>query len=465
VTGLNQLLEDATVEVTSTFQGRRRRRRVIGATLVVALVVSTGAVAMLRDASAPRSTQLTAETPVQTSRWSGRWIGFAFSAVGTGPPGEVEVTLHPDGTLLGFNGCGEITGTWSEISDERLSFEDVQSPTAGCEAAAATNARLLQRVLTEGAEVGRFDAMPDTMKLAAGADFVGFNRDVSFGTPTDPETTGEVLHLGDRYELIGDASVVAMTALPGETRTQRWRDPETSQEIYVSRTLGSFPFSARAMILSTTGATVTEVEINEHVGVLQSGAPGTASITWSPEEDITLSLRTSQSDPEAVLAMAEALRYERGRLRVEDLTAARSMRNTDLVRPAKLAATGEVNGVPWHFLVYEDESGTCSQLVVGYGASGTCGEPDEVVSATAPRVLGGQVVHGSAPDGAVTVRIEWDGSSVEVPTASVAGFNGRRYFGATVDGNAAIRRVIAVDSHGEELGRNEQISGGAIGSG
>ena len=403
-------------------------------------------------------------------------MAIAFSDVGIPPRGRsAELRLEPDGELTGFDGCTEITGRWETEATDRLSVTDLSPPSERCESPEAGSARLVRKVLAGQPAMGPFESMPDSLRLSVGDDFVGFTKDVSYGTPTNPARSGEMIELADGgFELLADSSSVVDSALPAETRAIRWRatggESASGREVWVHRTLGGMPFSLRAVLLATAGARATEVEVQGRPAALTiadgGGGTGGGSIAWAPHDDVTLTLRFSGFTIEEALQIADKLSYDRGKLRSESLTAARSL-GRENTTPAQIAAEGALaSGVPWKFVVFGSDAGTCTQLLLASGASGECGPPEDAVDAEATRVLGEVVVHGSTPETGAKVRIEWDGGRIDVDVADVRDFPGRRYYAATAPRDVIIRRVIASDASGAELARQEPVStGGAIGNG
>ena len=473
MTRLAELLESATTGVDATFTSRdvehrvrqRRIRRRAAAALAVLLVVLGVGATVSAGTGDGRDSQVTTEPTTVAPRWSGRWVLMAVSTastVGVGSGESPELILRPDGRVSGSSGCGAVSGRWSE-DGVHLALTDVEVTIDACDGATLATADLLRRVLTGAPTTSGFEGQPDTLKLVVGDDFAGFLRDVSYGTATDPSKSGEVIKfpLGD-LQLVADVTSVALSPLPAEVRAVRWQ--AGARSVGIARTLGGMPFSQRELLLSAK-PTPEAITVRGRPAVVQQSGDG-AAVTWSPADDITLALRAAPMTTAEAVALASSVDYQQGHLTATGLTEARGVgRDQQILQRTEVAAEGRVNEIPWRFVVYRTNQGTCTEVLLSGGGSATCGEP-EAFKASLLHAVGGQILHGSAPAGTATVRVEYPDGEQVIPARSLRGYTGRSYFAATVPREVSTARVVALDRDNNEIGHVDDVSsGGSIGAG
>jgi hypothetical protein len=433
---------------------RAQRNRRIGAA-VVALLCVLGAVRLVSSLPRHDAATVTAGETAGGVDLRGRWLFSALSqAVTTGSNVRPTITFTA-GRLQGQSGCGTLDGDW-RIKDGRLVVSDLGSSSGRCDASTSAIADVIKSVLLDDPMIGRFDADADSLKLTGeSGTFVAFQRDVAEGTATAPERTAEVMKLKGRYNLVTEGNTAGPGRAPSQVRSQAWQDLDSVDVVRVSRQVGGVPFSAKALALLRPGAVTSDVR--GHPGVLEATATS-VSLTWEESPGITLRIDASPAvDPGAV---ARLLIYDSGKL----LPSWGKLSN----RPQdqfKVAASGEADGIPWQLQVYNSERGVCIDVAIAAGSAGGCGYPEDTVTASAYDLLDSRIVAGSASSDTALVRIEYEGIA-EPSTISAVTLDGyqRRYFGGAVSSAAPIKRIVALDGSGAEMGVVADVGGGSVGN-
>lgn len=134
--------------------------------------------------------------------------------------------------------------------------------------------------------------------------------------------------------------------------------------------------------------------------------------------------------------------------------------------PRQVPVTGTVQGEPWQLIVIPADRGMCLEVRLDRGALKSCSIFVETVAASAYDILGDRVIAGSTTPEVASVRVRFTDSTeaIVIPTAAAEGFS-RRFFAATITGDAPIAEVMALDADGNDLEPVADLGGGVLGTG